>query len=172
MKFLPALASVAIVLSSASAFAASDYETDFSKALEAAKSQNKMMFVIYGREKCGNCQATKAMIKSKQIKVSDSKYVLVDLNCDDSKVSSDFRQRYSKETFGNTLPFVVVADSTGNALASSGGYKDANEWEKILKAAQKKATGAGTGVGVAGAKSDWPFKGGAAATPAPAGAAR
>jgi thioredoxin-related protein len=164
MKYLLALASSALVLS-ASAFAAADYETDLNKALDAAHSQNKMMFVIYGREACGNCQATKAMIKSRQIKVSESKFVLVDLNCDDKQVSAEFNRRYSKESFGTTLPFVVVADAAGNALASSGGYKNADEWEKILRAAQKKATAPGTAAGAA--KSDWPFKNPAPGTSAP-----
>ncbi len=153
MKTLLALLSCALVLS-ASALAASDYETDLNKALQAAQTQSKMMFVIYGREACGNCQATKAMIKSRQIKVSESKYVLVDLNCDDKQVSAEFNKRYGKESFGNTLPFVVVTDAAGNALASSGGYKDAGEWEKILRAAQKKAPPAGAATG---AKTDWPF---------------
>ena len=156
MKLL--LATATALLLGASAFAAAEYETDLKKAIDAAQSQNKMMFVIYGREACGNCQATKAMIKSRQIKVTDSKFVLVDLNCDDKSVSSEFNKRYGKEGFGNTLPFVVVADSAGNALASSGGYKSADEWEKILKAAQKKAGGTAPGTAAGGAKADWPFK--------------
>ena len=164
MKHLLALATSAIVLSASAFGAAAGYESDLSKAQSLAQSQNKMMFVIYGRENCGNCQATKAMIKSHQIKVTESKFVLVDLNCDDSKVSADFRQRFGKENFGNVLPFVVVTDSAGNALASSGGYKDAGEWEKILHAAQKKASP--SGASASGAKTDWPFKNGATAAPA------
>ncbi len=163
MKALLAIATLALALN-ASAVESSPYLTNLDKALDAAHSGNKMMFVIYGREACGNCQATKAMIKSRQIKVPESKFVLVDLNCDDKSVSAEFRKRYSKETFGTTLPFVVVADSAGNALASSGGYKNADEWDKLLKSAQRKAAGATPGTTTGGAKQDWPFK---AATPAP-----
>jgi thioredoxin-related protein len=157
MKRLLAIASSALVLTVSAFGAAAGYESDFAKAQAAAQAQNKMMFVIYGREACSNCQATKAMIKAHQIKVTDSKFVLVDLNCDDRQVSSDFNKRFGKENFGTTLPFVVVTDSAGNALASSGGYKDAAEWEKILHAAQRKAAASSTGVGGA-AKTDWPFK--------------
>lgn len=165
MKTLLALAALFVALS-VPARAASEYETDLNKAVDTAGSQKKMLFVIYGRENCGNCQATKQMIKSKQIKVPDSKFVLVDLNCDDKTVAAEFRKRFSGETFGNTLPFVVVADSSGNALASSGGYKSPDDWEKILKTAQRKAGGA-TATGAA--KTDWPFgtKPAGTATPAP-----
>ncbi len=166
MKHLLALASSALVLSVYAFGAAAGYESDFAKAQATAQAQNKMMFVIYGREACSNCQATKAMIKSHQIKVTDSKFVLVDLNCDDKQVSADFNKRFGKENFGTTLPFVVVTDSAGNALVSSGGYKDAAEWEKILHAAQRKATASSAGVGTApsGTKTDWPFKAGAPGT--------
>jgi thioredoxin-related protein len=168
MKTLLALAALTIAFS-ITARAAAEYETDLNKAVAAASEQKKMMFVIYGREACGNCQATKQMIKSKQIKVSDSKFVLVDLNCDDKAVSAEFRKRFSAETFGNTLPFVVVADSSGNALASSGGYKSPDDWEKILKTAQRKAGGTAAGGATGAAKSDWPFntKPAGASTPAP-----
>ena len=162
MKALLACAALVLAVN-AFAVESSPYVTDLNKALDTAHSGNKMMFVIYGREACGNCQATKAMIKSRQIKVPDSKFVVVDLNCDDPSVSAEFRKRYSKETFGTTLPFVVVADAAGNALASSGGYKSADEWEKVLKAAQKKAGGATPGSATGAAKPGWPFK----TTPAP-----
>ncbi len=168
MKSILALATLAIVLTVSAFGAAAGYESDLGKAQALAQSQNKMMFVIFGREACENCQATKAMIKSHQIRVTESKFVLVDLNCDDSKVSADFTRRYSKENFGEMLPFVVVTDSAGNALASSGGPKDAAEWEKILHAAQKKASASAASANAP--KSNWPFKSGA--TPAPASATR
>src|SRR5215207_8330307 len=86
MKTLLILAVLTITLS-IPARAAAEYETDLNKAVAAASEQKKMMFVIYGREACGNCQATKQMVKSRQIKVPESKFVLVDLNCDDKAVS-------------------------------------------------------------------------------------
>jgi thioredoxin-related protein len=145
------------------AIAASEYETDFGQALEKAKSEQKMMFVFYGRQSCGICQATKAMIKSHDIRLSPSKYVMLDLNCDDPKTSAEFNKRYKGEKFGKTLPFVVVADSNGAPLASGSGYKDAREWDKILKAAQKKtATPAAT---AADKDANWPFKSAPASKP-------
>lgn len=167
MKALLALAAFTLALS-VPVRAAAEYETNLNKAVATASEQKKMMFVIYGREACGNCQATKQMIKSKQIKVPESKFVLVDLNCDDKAVSAEFRKRYSGETFGNTLPFVVVADSSGNALASSGGYKSADDWEKILKTAQRKAGGTTAGGAAGAGKEGWPFSAKPAGTSTPA----
>jgi hypothetical protein len=48
-------------------------------------------------------------------------------------------QKYGKENFGDTLPFVVVTDSHGKLLASSGGYKDAAKWNALLAEAKGKA---------------------------------
>ncbi|MEO6787532.1 MAG: hypothetical protein ABI318_15485 [Chthoniobacteraceae bacterium] len=43
------------------------------------------------------------------------------------------------------LPFVVIADSHGKALASSGGYKSAEAWSALIGEAKKKiATKSGT----------------------------
>jgi len=50
---------------------------------------------------------------------------MADLNCDDPKVNGEFMKKFGKEKFGDTLPFVVVTDSQGRILASSGGYKEA-----------------------------------------------
>jgi thioredoxin-related protein len=114
--------------------------TDMRKALNAAAKDQKMAFILMGRPACGNCNATKRMIKEGQIPVTSSDYVMADLNADDPKVQGDFMRKYSKESFGETLPFVVVTDSHGKALASSSGMKGATEWTTLLTEAKAKAT--------------------------------
>ena len=134
--------------------------TDMRKALNAAAKDQKMAFILMGRPACGNCNATKRMIKEGQIPVTSADYVMADLNVDDPKAQEDFMRKYSKESFGETLPFVVVTDSHGKALASSGGMKGAAEWTSILTEAKVKATakaGAAGGASGPGGK-DSPFK--------------
>lgn len=138
VKKLLAFASCALALS-LSVSATTGYLTNFGKAAKEAQTEKKMLFIIYGREGCEYCAATKAMIKAHQIDVTADKYVKVELNCDDPKVAADFEKRYGLEVFGEVLPYVVVADSNGRALARSGGPKDAGKWAKILQAAQRKA---------------------------------
>ena len=112
---------------------------DLRKTLSAAGKEQKMAFVLLGRPACGNCNATKAMIREGKIPVTADAYVMADLNTDDAKTQAEFTRKFSKETFGNTLPFVVVTDSRGKALASSSGYKSAEQWTTLLAEAKAKA---------------------------------
>ena len=112
---------------------------DLRKTLTAAGKEQKMAFVLLGRPTCGNCNATKAMIREGKIPVTAESYVMADLNIDDAKTQAEFMRKYSKETFGDVLPFIVVTDTHGKALASSSGYKTAEQWTTLLAEAKTKA---------------------------------
>ena len=110
--------------------------TDLKDALKQAKADQKLLFIQYGREACGNCQALKQYIASKQLKLPTNEYVYADLNCDDRATSQEFFKHF--EVDGKMLPFVVVADPEGRLLASRTGYGDVNAYEDLIKAAKKK----------------------------------
>ena len=130
---LVALASVIACVS----FAAPQAETDLSAALEKAKKEKKLLFVQYGREKCGNCQALRGYIKGGQVRLSAEKFVYADLNCDDKATGQEFRKHF--KVTGNTLPFVVVADAEGKQLAGRTGYGKADDFQKLIHAAEGKS---------------------------------
>ncbi|RBP36111.1 thioredoxin-like protein [Roseimicrobium gellanilyticum] len=117
-----------------------DKLTDINAGLAQAKTENKLLFVQYGREACGNCQALKGYIKDRSLRLSESKYVYVDANCDDSSTSQAFRSKFKVE--GKTLPFVVVAAPDGTQLAARTGYGSVKEYEDLLKEAQKASKSA------------------------------
>ena len=104
--------------------------------------------------------ANRAMIREGKIPVTNSTFVMADLNCDDQKTNAEFSRKFSKESFGTTLPFVVITDSHGSVLASSGGYKDAEAWKTLLRAAKAKAakTSGDSSATAGGADPNWPFK--------------
>ncbi len=129
---------------------------DLHKTLNMAAEGNKMAFILLGRPTCGNCNATKAMIREGKIPVSDADYVMADLNVDDQRTEAGFMRKFGKEKFGDTLPFVVVTNSQGKVLASSGGYKNAQQWTALLTEAKSKAS-ANSATSTSGT-SDWPFK--------------
>jgi thioredoxin-related protein len=112
-----------------------DAVTNVATALEKAKSENKMLFLQYGREACGNCQTLKGYIKKNDVRLSESKFVYADVNCDDSATSQAFRSKFKVE--GSTLPFVVVAGPDGTQLASRTGYGTARDYEDMIRDAQK-----------------------------------
>ncbi len=126
----------AVVLMAGSAWAGEPPKSaDLAAALAQAKTEDKLLFVQYGREACGNCQALKGMIRSKQVKLSEKDFVYADLNCDDAATSLAFRQSFKVE--GNMLPFVVIADPDGKQLASRAGYGDAETFKEFVKDARR-----------------------------------
>ncbi|MBL9132804.1 MAG: hypothetical protein JNG86_16470 [Verrucomicrobiaceae bacterium] len=128
---------LAVLLTTAALAGGPDKITDLKTALETAQGQGKMLFVQYGREACGNCQALKGMIEKRQLRLSESKYVYADVNCDDAKTSALFREKF--KVSGTTLPFVVVAAADGTQLAARTGYGSADDFEDLLRDAQKAA---------------------------------
>ena len=155
---LPILALITTLATTALAEAPAKI-TDMRKTLSAASKEQKMAFILLGRPSCANCNATKSMISGGKIDVTATDYVMADLNIDDPKTQGEFMRKFSKEKFGEVLPFVVVTDAQGKALASSSGFKSAEQWNKLLSdakskvAAKEPATSAPTGK-----DANWPFK--------------
>lgn len=131
------LISFALLVVSSAIAGGPDKITNLQSALETAQSQNKMLFVQYGREACGNCQALKGMIEKRQVRLSESKFVYADVNCDDAATSKLFREKFKVE--GSTLPFVVVAAADGTQLAARTGYGTSKDFDDLLRDAQKAA---------------------------------
>lgn len=125
----------AIALLATAAFATTPKITDVNEALSKAQTENKMVFMQYGREACGNCQALKAMIKGGKVHLSPSKFVYADVNCDDSATKAAFSSKF--KVSGNTLPFVVIAAPDGRQLAARSGYGSDADFNKLIKDAEK-----------------------------------
>ena len=130
----------ALIFASTVAFAeAPALEKDMTKAIHQATKENKMAFILMGRPTCANCNATKKMISEGKVPVTSDTFVMADISADDSRVSAAFKQKFPKEKFGNMLPFVVIADSKGKALASYSGYKDPATLTALIEGAKAKA---------------------------------
>lgn len=111
--------------------------TDINAAMAKAKAENKLLFLEFGREACQNCQALRAMIDKKEVSLPDTKFVYADVNCDDPATKQAFRSKF--KVIGTTLPFVVVASPEGRQLATHSGAGTAQEYQKLLSSAEKKA---------------------------------
>jgi thioredoxin-related protein len=121
---------------SAMSFAAGPVKvTDISDALAKAETGGKLLFMQFGREACGNCQALKSYIKGGKIPLSPSKFVYADLNCDDKATSQVFYQKF--KVSGSTLPFVVIAAADGTQLASRTGYGSPQDYLALIREAEK-----------------------------------
>jgi len=132
--------------------------TDLYKALHAAATDRKLAFILLGRASCGNCNATKALITEGKIPVTDTDFVMADLNIDDARAEGEFMRKFGKEKFGCVLPFVVVTDSHGKVLAVSGGHRKVHQWRTLLEEAKNKAAEKALTTGTSASSSNWPFK--------------
>ncbi len=132
---------VILALTASLTFAASPAVKDINAALVKAKTEKKMIFLQYGREACGNCQALKGMIKAGKVRVSSTKFVYADVNCDDPATSALFASKF--KVSGSTLPFVVIAAADGTQLAGHSGYGSDVEFNKLIQQAEKAAKTAG-----------------------------
>jgi thioredoxin-related protein len=112
---------------------------DVSKAVSQAGKEKKLGFILMGRENCSNCQATRKLVNEAKVPVTADAFVIADINVDDPRAQAEFDKKFKKEKFGNTLPFVVITDSKGKALASYNGYKDAATLTAMIEEAKKKA---------------------------------
>ena len=111
-------------------------ETKLDEALASAKADGKLLFIQFGRESCGNCQALKSYIATSAVKLQKDRFIYVDLDCDNPDASQSFYKHFKVE--GRMLPFVVIADSEGKQLVSRTGYGTPVEFKKLIKEANKK----------------------------------
>ena len=138
MKATFAFATAFSIFASIASAEAPKWGDDLSKTIGQARRENKLGFILVGREGCGNCKATKALVEQGKIPVTADTFVAADINIDDQKSEAEFRRKYKKLEFGSTLPFVVVTDSSGKALAHAGGFKGAEHWTKVIEEAKAK----------------------------------
>lgn len=125
-----------LLLSSTLAFAGKpDAVTDLNAALEQAKSENKILFLEFGRKECANCQALRAMIKSKKVMLPESKFVYADVSCDDPSEQKAFQSKFKVK--GTTLPFVVIAAPDGTQLVSRSGGGTDKDFNQLIHSAKK-----------------------------------
>jgi thioredoxin-related protein len=140
MKILLALTAVLTFASTVVRAEAPALGKDMNKAIHQAGAENKLAFILMGRESCANCNATKKMIREGKVPVTSAKFVMADINVDDARVSSAFHQKFGKLKFGNVLPFVVITDSKGKALAHYSGFKNAKDLTALVKEAEGRAS--------------------------------
>ena len=125
-------------------------QTDLHAALDQAKKDGKLLFVVLGREACGNTRALKGYISQRTVRLSDAEFVYADLNCDDQKQNGAFRKQFSID--GRMLPFVVIADQNGKQLAGRTGFGKPQDFNSLIRTATKPSAGGAAETGKAVAK--------------------
>lgn len=125
----------ALLLLPVALHAGSSALTNLDEAIETATKEDKALFVMYGREACGNCKSLHSLVDKKDVRLPKSSFLIVDLNCDDPATSQAFRSRFKVD--GNTLPFVVITKPDGTQVASRSGYGSAAQYNDFIREARK-----------------------------------
>ena len=120
----------ALLATSGSGFAA-DWQTDYAKALETAKSQNKRILLDFtGSDWCGPCIELKKRVFSKPEfhAYADKNLILVEIDYPQrKKQSAQLKQQNEKLStqYGieeKGFPTIVLLDSSGKILREMSGY--------------------------------------------------
>lgn len=113
-----------------------DALTSLEVAIKQAGTEQKALFIMFGREACDNCQSLKTMVDGRQLQLSASSFLIADLNCDDPVQFKAFRQRYAVK--GGILPLVVIAKPDGTMVASRSGGGSEKDYNDFIRDAKKE----------------------------------
>ncbi|MHB8908615.1 MAG: thioredoxin family protein [Syntrophales bacterium] len=123
-----------VVLSGTSvSLSATATDTALKTALEKAKAQGKPLFVQLGRESCSHCQDLKSYIKKGTVNIEN--FIYVDLDYDNGTVRKQFETLFTVS--GDTMPFVVIADSNGKQITSRSGPGTPTEYKVMIDKVKK-----------------------------------
>ena len=110
-----------------------DWHTHWSTALEAARAANKLVFIEFGREQCGNCRAlVQGVVPHPEVAVMlQQHFIALASDCDvpEEQVSALAEQLPD----AMMLPFAIFADAQGRFLAGSEGAQSASGFKALLK---------------------------------------
>ncbi|PTX99136.1 hypothetical protein DB345_01815 [Spartobacteria bacterium LR76] len=137
MKKLSALFLVLLFSATLGSAKTDDQITDLNAAIKQATTENKALFIIYGRATCGNCNALHGYIDQHQLRLTKTSFLIANIDCDDPAQSSNFKGKYRNNLDGNTLPFVVIAKPDGTLVKARTGYGTADQFNDFIRDAKK-----------------------------------
>lgn len=105
-----------------------DFVTTKEAALDRAWRENKRIFLIYGREGCGNTRATMFSSMPSVKALLDAGYVLWYSNCDRQREAGTY-------SAGSTLPTVAILDplDMSKAVAAASSYQSASALRSLIE---------------------------------------
>ena len=112
-------------------------EEDIKAAMRRAYAEKKMLFILYGRKNCSNCQSLRSYIDSGDVQLDLQKFVYADINCDEAATKEEFRYRFN--VTAPVLPIVVIADSNSRLLSSRSGYGGPEEFRQFIQSVLAKS---------------------------------
>ena len=105
-------------------------------AIAKAKAEDKMLFVAYGWDRCGNCRNLDRLIEGGKVVVPGDEFVRVEVHPVQGQDRVKFANYYGIKS--GIYPRVVITDSDNKVLASRTGYGAAQQYNDLLAEARGK----------------------------------
>ena len=112
-----------------------DWHTRWSRALAEARAEEKLVFVEFGREACGNCRTlVQAVVPHPEVApLLQARFVALASDCDDPE--DEVLALADHLPDATMLPFTLLADSSGRFLAGGEGGQSARTFQELLRRA-------------------------------------
>lgn len=110
-----------------------DWHTRWDEALAAAQRENKLVFVEFGREACGQCRAlVQGVVPHAQIApLLQAGFVALASDCDDAEPQVEELAQQLEDAY--MLPFVMFADAQGRFLRGLSGAVNPLSFKRELE---------------------------------------
>jgi thioredoxin 1 len=128
---------LSLLVLTASASAAVNWENNYEAALQKAKKESKLVMVDLYADWCGPCRLLdKNTFGNKDVEGRLSKeFIAVKIDLDRSKEAEGLAKKFG----ANAIPHVIFVDSDGKKISDIIGYVAANEFLKQLDGVAEKA---------------------------------
>jgi thioredoxin-related protein len=118
-----------------------DWHPDWRSALRAAREQQKLVFVEFGREQCSQCRALVQSIVPRPEIAALLRAGFVALAADCDAPEPEVEELAMQVPDASMLPFVMFADATGRYLEGSSGAVHPRLFEATLQRLSGRASG-------------------------------
>jgi thioredoxin-related protein len=110
-----------------------EWHTDLPSALQRAKNEGKLLFIEYGRERCGQCRAlVQSVVPRPEIaRLLRAHFVALAADCDEAEDAVEALAGQLEDA--TMLPFVLFTDASGKFLEGSSGGVDAGALQRTLE---------------------------------------
>jgi len=101
-----------------------------------AKAENKMLFVEYGWDKCGNCRNFRNLLTGSKVLVPESEFVMVNVHPREGTDRNKFTEYFGIKQ--GVYPRIVITSPDGDMLGSRFGYGAAQQYNDLIDTARKQ----------------------------------
>ena len=115
---------------------AGEGESALELARAKAKAEDKMLFVEFGWDKCGNCRNFRNLLTGSKVLVPEKEFVMVNVHPREGTDRNKFTEYFGIKQ--GVYPRIVIASPDGEVLGSRFGYGQAKQYNDLIDTARQE----------------------------------